>query len=224
MISDRIHDFFLASGGAAGALIGLLFVAISVSAERLARTGPQIHRVRASAALTAFTNALTVSLFALIPGHKIGPTAVAVAAGGLLFVIASMLSLIRLRQMRRSVLREGAFLLGLVVVLVIQLIEGAKVIAGYHVADAVNTIAILVVVCFLLGIARSWELIGMPTIGLTQEIAALLLGQRGDSDKAAEEPPVLEPPANKGPANKGPADEGPADEAPPEEKPPGSGR
>jgi hypothetical protein len=224
VISDRIHDFFLASGGAAGALIGLLFVAISVSAERLARTGPQIHRVRASAALTAFTNALTVSLFALIPGHKIGPTAVAVAAGGLLFVIASMLSLIRLRQMRRSVLREGAFLLGLVVVLVIQLIEGAKVIAGYHVADAVNTIAILVVVCFLLGIARSWELIGMPTIGLTQEIAALLLGQRGDSDKAAEEPPVLEPPANKGPANKGPADEGPADEAPPEEKPPGSGR
>jgi hypothetical protein len=186
VISERIHEFFLASGGAAGALIGLLFVAVSVSAERLAKTGEQVHRVRASAALTAFTNALTVSLFALIPGHKIGPTAVAVAAVGLLFVVASLLSLIRLRQLRWSTLREAAFLVGLAIVLVTQLIEGAEIIAGYHVATGVNTIAVLVVACFLLGIARSWELIGMPTIGFTQEVAALLRGQRGDSGDSGD--------------------------------------
>lgn len=186
-----MHDFFLASGSVAGALVGLLFVAISVSAERLARPDPdtQFHRVRAAAALTAFINALAVSLFALVPGHKIGPAAVVVGGGGLVFVLAALLSLIRLVRLRWGTLRDSLFLAALAVIFVIQLIDGAAVIGQPRSPDDVNTIAVLVVVCFLIGIARAWELIGGPSIALWPEVTAILRSRdRGGDDTGGGEP------------------------------------
>lgn len=184
MVPESIHDYFVASASVAGALIGLLFVAISVSAERLAQAsaGAQIHRIRASAALTAFTNALLVSLLALIPGHKIGPAAMAVAIVGLTFVLAALLSLIRLHQAHWRELRDAVFLVGLVATLVIQFVQGLDV--SLHPADsgAVNTIAILVALCFLAGIDRSWELIGGPSFAITREIMTMVRGQDQDTD------------------------------------------
>ena len=152
--------------------------------------GAQLNRVRASSALTAFTNALAVSLFALVPGHKIGPAAAAAAVGGLAFVAAVLLSLIRLRQGRRDTLRHALLLIGLAVTFVIQLIEGVDVLTDGGDSGAVNTIAVLVIVCFLIGIARAWELIGGPSIGITREVTALVRShQRSADDSVDEESP-----------------------------------
>ena len=185
MVPESIRDFFLGSAGVAGALIGLLFVAMSITAGQMVgeTVRAQLHRIRAAAALTAFTNALVVSLFALVPGHKIGPAGLGVAVGGILFVAACLTSLYRLRLMR-SAIRDMLLLGALVITFVVQLVQSAEIIAHPVNPGSVNAIAILVIICFMIGIARAWELIGGPSIGIGHEITALV--RRRHSQAAPE--------------------------------------
>jgi hypothetical protein len=173
MLPKGFHDLFSATAEVAGTLVGLLFVAISVVHERITGDGSQTHRVRASAALTAFTNALAVSLFALVPGMRVGWTALVVSIVGLLFVLASLLSLLRVRGEQPGGLRDAVFLAGLVITFGVQLVAGLLELAHPRQQGPVTMIAVLVIVCFLIGIARSWELIGGPSIMLRRELGAL---------------------------------------------------
>jgi hypothetical protein len=185
-----MHDFFTASASVAGALIGLLFVAISVSADRLAREemGAPVHRIRASAALTAFLNALSVSLFALVDGDNVGFVSVSVSGLGLVFVIASLLALYRQHQMHWTTGRDALFLVGLLAVFVTQLCDGIAIISRPRNNGDVETIADMVIVCFLIGIARSWELIGGPSIGLRKEVKLLVRDRRHGDQTPDDEP------------------------------------
>ena len=145
MTPPGLHSFFATSAGVAGALIGLLFVAISVAHDRLsAEDAAQTHRVRASAALTAFINALTVSLFALLSGEEIGGATFVVAILGLIFVLASLLSLRRVRRTQPGELRDALFLVGLVVIFALQLIWGLLVLEHARRRGAPETTARLV--------------------------------------------------------------------------------
>jgi hypothetical protein len=185
--STDLHSFFAASASVAGALIGLLFVAISVAQDRLmAENAAQAHRVRAAAALTAFINALTVSLFALVPGDNVGWPGFIMAVLGVVFLVASLLSLLRVRKAQPGELRDAAFLVGLAGTFGTQGTFGLMAILHPHDAGDAQAIATIVIVCFLLGIARSWELIGGPSIGLRRELRAIVHehGQEGSEGSA----------------------------------------
>ncbi len=125
MPAASAHEFFLASAGVAGALIGLLFVAISVNRESIVGAdASEVHAMRAAATLTAFMNALTVALFGLVPRINVGGVAEVVAIVGLLFITGALLRVARAWQANRFGLRDLAFLAGLLAVFVIQLVAG----------------------------------------------------------------------------------------------------
>jgi hypothetical protein len=160
---ESAHDFFVASAGIAGALIGLLFVALSVAPERvLGPEASEVHGVRATATLTAFTNALAVSLFALVPGYHPGGAATAVAILGILFIARTLLGVTPAWRAGHFKLRDLSFLAGQFVAFVFQLIAAIKLDGDPGSLGDLQTICVIVVVCFLIGIERAWELVGGP--------------------------------------------------------------
>lgn len=91
---DTFRDFLVASAGVAGALIGLLFVAISVRPEQIGEGGDASVRFRPSASLSALLNALLLSLLLLVPGTQVGAGVVAVGVVGLVAVVGLLAGLV----------------------------------------------------------------------------------------------------------------------------------
>ena len=175
--------FFATTAAVAGALIGLLFVAISV-APTVDAHGARVEKdVRAGVAFSALIDALVISLFALVPNIDLGTTALIVGLASLSSCVALMILLVRegspgprrRRQIRLLVVQGALF--------GYQAAVGAQVMGGRHVHSEVTTLAILVIVLFLVGIARAWLLIGARDSGLVTEMVATLRTRGGSDDR-----------------------------------------
>src|SRR5215212_129095 len=98
MVPESFETFFLVTASAGGALIGLLFVAISIGPQRtfdpLAIAGAQ-HQRLAEATLLTMSNGFIVSCVALVPGVDIGWIVLALGAAGTPIAIHLVLFLAR---------------------------------------------------------------------------------------------------------------------------------
>ncbi|HZC06438.1 MAG TPA: hypothetical protein VE338_12450 [Ktedonobacterales bacterium] len=89
MVPAIFANYFLASSGAGAALIGLLFVAVSLRPDKT--LGGEAHPLRmgvASGAFTALTNAFFVSMSALIPLANVGDMVVIISAVDIIVTLA----------------------------------------------------------------------------------------------------------------------------------------
>ena len=82
------HDFFLGTMGAAAALTGLLFVAISINLEQILKY-PQLPG-RAAGTLGILVSGLVVSGFALVPGQGNRALGIEIAAAGVVVAVQAI--------------------------------------------------------------------------------------------------------------------------------------
>jgi hypothetical protein len=164
----------VAIAGAAGALTGLLFVALSVAPRpRMAQHPDVIRQVRAAAALLAFTNALAVSLFGLVPNNVIGYPAAAFGVGGILFTLGGLRSILGDPAARPRVGSQIGLVMLLLAAFGVEIGAGILDIAHPHSHVPLDVIGNVLAGSLLIGVARSWELVGDRDTGITASILAL---------------------------------------------------
>jgi hypothetical protein len=177
VVTGDARDLFVAIAGAAAALTGLLFVAMSVS-PRPADGRPRgvIHQVRSAAALLAFTNALGVSLFGLVPGNNAGYASAAFGLVGSLFTLASVRSILANTAARHRFPGQVTLIAGLLAVFVTEIVYGLELHADAADHNALDTIGNVLIASMLLGVARAWEFVGDRDTGIWASLAVLATG------------------------------------------------
>jgi Ohr subfamily peroxiredoxin len=173
MVPVSYHDFFGGCATVAGALIGLLFVAISVSPEKL--TGDRAvvdHQVKAGAAFSALVNTLLISLVALLPSGGIADTVTIVAAVGLSSTVGLIIIGYRERQDRMRP-RQILMLLVLLVMYGLQLANGIRLEGSPSNAGLINDEGVLAIVFFVFAIERAWQLVGARETGLLAVVGGM---------------------------------------------------
>ena len=192
MVTGDARDLFVAVASAAAALTGLLFVAVTVT-PRPAGGRPRgvIHQVRSAAALLAFTNALGISLFGLVPDNNVGYPAGAFGIIGTLFTLASVRSILADTRARARFVAQLSLIAGLLAVFISEIIFGAELIVHWSNHSALDTLGNLMVASLLIGVARAWEFVGDRDTGIWASLMVLATGHErslNDPDAGATEP------------------------------------
>jgi hypothetical protein len=193
------HDFFTGCATVAGALIGLLFVALSVSPEKLNGTASTTeYQIRAGAAFSALVNTLVIALVGLLPGATLSVVSVILACGGL--ATTAGLVIVLWREHSQRIGRGDRRML-----LILLVLYGAQFVNGWQLGDTpkgdtgFDRLGGLAILFFVFSITRSWQLVGARQFSLNSAMAAMMAGAVHRVEEGAEERTGQErPPASPG--------------------------
>jgi hypothetical protein len=195
MVPSTFSNFFLAMAGASAALLGLLFVAISVNPERtLGRGAAAERRSLATNAFTALIVAFFISMAALLPGSDVAGTFVALACLGAVASVRLGIQLVHYHLRLPSRTRP----LWLRLVQALTTVVGSLIVYGFLFSASlrlslqprdvpdVALVAMLVLVCCGLGLFRAWELLGAPRAGVLGWLNPLVETDEAPAPSSAE--------------------------------------
>ena len=166
MVPPQFTNFFLASSGAAAALVGLLFVAISVAPEHIVQANAPIERqAMAASSFTALLNAFFISLGALIP-LNIGTVILLMSTIGLINSSFLAWNLLKERGRWLNVARRVYLILVSFIIYGFEFYNAILIILEPKNVGNIYVLAWLLVGVYGIGLTRAWQLLGARRYGL----------------------------------------------------------
>ncbi len=174
MVTSTFSELFVVIAESAATLIGLLFVAVTVTKRRDDGGSKEIGEFRAAASLIAFTNALVVSLYGLVPGNNIGDPALAMGVVGIFFLGAGAKMTLAQPTSQQRRRRQLVLMVGLLIVFGFQIDEGIRLIIHPHHGSDLSVIGDVLIASLLIGIGRAWEQVGNWDAGIVSSVSRLV--------------------------------------------------
>lgn len=173
MVPAEFQAYFVANAGAGGALVGLLFVAISLRPERVFGQSASVpHQLRATGAYLALLDAFFISLMALIPGVQLGWPVMILAVLALKNTGSQLFHLVRLHgKVRERITSTTAIItLGSLAIYLAELWCGFLLVRGN--SGALYGLCYIIIGSYAVGLSRSWELLGGESLTLLASVFA----------------------------------------------------
>jgi hypothetical protein len=154
---DSWHDLFVAMAGAAAALAGLLFVAVSINLTDILKF-PSLPR-RALETLLIMLAVVLVSIFVLVPGQDATLLGLEILALGLGFLLATVIPRLRLprEESGHEVARRLVPLVAVAASFVPMVIAGLSLLIGA--GGGLYWLVPSLVFAFLTAITSAWVLL-----------------------------------------------------------------
>ncbi|MHB8596196.1 MAG: hypothetical protein ACYDER_05220 [Ktedonobacteraceae bacterium] len=164
MIPPAFNTYFATIAGAGAALVGLLFVAISIAPEQtVLAEAPLERQAMASSCFIALSNPFLIALIALIPNigaDAVGLTTLALSMMGIFNIFILGWFLLRQPMGWRSAVRRTAFVLIGLGLYGGEFYAGKTLLNTSNIETPLTWLAALLVGLYVLGLSRAWDLLG----------------------------------------------------------------
>jgi hypothetical protein len=183
MVPSEYTNFFITAATSGGALIGLLFVAISLAPERtVLASAPIASRVVAGSTFTALLNAFFISLGALLPNTNIGWFAISFSIIGIINSLSQGRTLLIPWPSWQNVLRRTWLTVLSLCLYIIELVCSIQLLFSPANETPVFYLGLSVLLIYAIALLRAWELLGVQRTGLMAWLNPLYDINKGDSE------------------------------------------
>lgn len=187
MVPSAFTNFFIASAGAGGALIGLLFVAVSIAPEKTIMANAPVERqASAGSAFTSLLNAFFISLGALIP-INLGQIIIVMSLLGFSSTAYYSFNLVRNLKDRHNLLARSLLLLAGLFIYGFEFYIALLMLNHPRDPSPFYGLSSLLLAAYGLGLVRAWQLLGAQRFGLLGWLNPLKALEHEQAVKKAEE-------------------------------------